>query len=119
MSSLTEDERQLAIIMGLQLGPSKTKVAKKKVCSNNEPYILITDIKCNLCGHVRRSIFRMEKFGSYLQGQEIAYVPEGEKITRTSYSTRRCFNCHNYLRNISKEDIITKFLDYIKEGSNF
>lgn len=119
--SLTETERELTQILGFDIKPGKKARKGRIKCTSGKPYILATTISCRLCGHSYTKIYQMLKQGSSLHSEEIPEIPlqNNMKIRKSSYTVRHCPNCHNYLEDFTKEDLIQKFLSYIYDGKNF
>lgn len=124
LEALSQDERDLAKALGLDFASHKSVRRGHPQCTSGEAYILVTDVRCRLCGAKHRKIFNMEKRGNHLQSEEIARLPSKEEreetsIKYSSYIVRSCWNCQVYLSNLTKEDLIMKFLSYIRDSKNF
>jgi hypothetical protein len=123
-NSLTESEQIVAKALGLVVEPRK-KTRKGHVRSTSgEPYILVTNVSCRLCNSLYTRVFKMSKQRSFLHSEEIARIPSEEelqnmKVKSSHYTVRHCCKCYSYLSNLTKEDLVQKFLSYINDSRNF
>jgi hypothetical protein len=122
-NSLTESEQIVAKALGLDIAQKRTRKGHAK-CTSGESYILVTNISCRLCNSLYTRVFRMSKQRSFLRSVEIARIPfkeelQGMKVKSSHYTVRHCCECYSYLANLTKEDLINKFLSYINDGRNF
>ena len=124
IEALSQEEQILAKALGLDIEPRKRTRKSHSKCTSSKPYILITNVSCRLCNSMHTKIFEMAKQGNFLHSKEIGKVPPKEelhdmKIKSSSYTVRHCCNCYNYLTNLTKENLVQKFLSYIKDYRNF
>jgi len=122
--SLTIAEQELTKVLGLDIGPRKKNRRGHVKCTSGEPYILVTNVSCRLCNSLCTRVFKMSKQGSFLHSEEIARVPPKEelqdtKVKSSPYTVRHCCKCYSYLANLTKEDLVNKFLSYISDSKNF
>ena len=122
--SLTMSEQECAKLLGLDVKPYKRTRKGHAKCTSGEPYILVTNISCRLCNSLYTRVFKMSKQRSFLHSEEIARVPSKEalqdmKVKSSHYTVRHCCKCYSYLVNLTKEDLVNKFLSYISDSRNF
>ena len=123
-NSLTNSEQELAKALGLDVGFGKRTRKGHAKCTSGEPYILVTNVTCKLCNSLYARVFKMSKQRSFLCSEEIARVPpekelQGMKVKSSHYTVRHCCKCYSYLANLTKEDLVNKFLSYINDSKNF
>lgn len=124
IEALSQEEQILVKALGLNVGPWKKTRKSYSKCISGKPYILVTSITCRLCNFSYTRIFMMVKKGSFLCSEEIAKVPSEEelgnmKVKHSSHTVRHCGNCYSYLDNLSKEDLVQRFLSYVNDCRNF
>jgi hypothetical protein len=124
LASLTKSEQELAKALGLDIESGKRTRKGHVKCTSGEPYILVTNITCRLCNSLYTRVFKMSKQRSFLHSEEIARVPSKEalqdmKVKSSHYTVRHCCRCYSYLANLTKEDLVNKFLSYISNSKNF
>lgn len=123
INSLTESEQELAKALGLGIEQKRTRKGHAK-CTSGDPYVLVTNITCRLCGSLHTKIFLMLKQGSFLHSRELPEIPSKEelgkmKVKNSHYTIRHCHSCYSYLAGFSKEDLVQKFLSYASDSRNF
>ena len=122
-NSLTKSEQELAKALGLDIERKRTRKGHAK-CTSGDPYVLVTNITCRLCGSLHTKIFMMSKQGSFLRSEELPEIPTSEelgkmKVKNSHYKVKHCHSCYSYLARFSKEDLIQKFLSYAYDSRNF
>ena len=123
-NSLSEAEQELTKALGLDVGLGKRTRKSHVKCTSGEPYILVTNITCRLCGSLHTKIFMMSKQGSFLRSEELPEIPTSEelgkmKVKNSHYKVKHCHSCYSYLACFTKEDLIQKFLSYAYDSRNF
>ena len=121
-NSLSEAEQIVAKTLGLDVGSRKRTRKSHVKCTSGEPYILVTNVTCRLCNSLYTRVFKMSKQRSFLHSEEIARVPEdlqGMKVKSSHYTMRHCCKCYSYFANLTKENLVNKFLSYISDSRNF
>ena len=124
LESLSKDEQDLAKALGLAIDSSRGVRRSHAKCTSGNDYILVTHVRCRLCNSIHTKIFRMVKNGNHLCSEEIAEVPSKEElkdmpVRSSSYVVRHCWNCQGYLTDLIKEEVVQKFLAYIRDSRNF
>ncbi|MBE9595121.1 MAG: hypothetical protein IMF19_16775 [Proteobacteria bacterium] len=124
LEALSKDERDLAMALGLDIDSNKATRKSHARCTSGEDYILITNVRCRLCNSTHTKIFKMAKNGNHLFSEEIDEVPPKEvlkdmSVRSSSYIVRLCWACQSYLMTLTKEELIQKFLAYIRDSRNF
>lgn len=124
LEALSKDERDLAMALGLDLDPSRATRKSHIKCTSGEAYILVTNVRCRLCSSTYTKIFKMAKNGNHLSSEEISEIPPKAElkdmpVRSSSYIVRHCWNCQGYLTNLIKEEVVQKFLVYIRDPRNF
>jgi hypothetical protein len=123
-NSLSEAEQVVIRALGLDVGSRKKPRKSHVKCTSGEPYVLVTNITCRLCGSLHTKIFMMSKQDSFLRSEELPEIPTSKelgkmKVKNSHYKVKHCHSCYSYLACFSKEDLIQKFLSYAYDSRNF
>jgi len=122
--ALSKTEQDLALSLGLTFDLSKVTRKRNPQCTSGSPYILITNITCKLCSSTVTKIFKMTQEKNFLYSEEIGKLPSEEemkfmKLKTSHYVVRNCQGCYKYLQNLTKSELVQRFLVYIQDVRHF
>ena len=102
---LTPEQQNLLTVLGIKPVES---TPGKTVKSQLEEYVCVVETYCKLCGTIETKVFLMEGVGNVLLSKpaELSEV-EGMTIKTREESTLTCPSCHDNLKLMEQEDLIS------------
>ena len=106
---LSAEHKEIVIKLGLQVeddfSPSRTRRVTDSLLEN---YAALVQTECKLCHTVTTRVFHMEGVGGLLTSTESTLEKvEGLKVKTRAETTFTCSCCHDVLKLMAQEDLIS------------
>lgn len=111
-NALTKEQQQLLTTLGVSPSNDTTTLKSKTIL---EEYACVVESHCKLCQTVETKVFLMEGVGNILLSKPASLNEvEGMTIKTREESTLTCGNCHDTLKLLTHEDLISLTLKVAK-----